>query len=171
MLNKEIRPCSEQTRSHLAAVICLWVPAALRQPRAGASTLLQPPAWCELLAWLQPAENKASKDQRCSRNCADTVAFSWSPEAQKGSHFARLWYEAGRLTREAGEGDCGHRWACGWHWVLQSFLNLAPHSEFSFEQFSELEICLSLEPFFFLCLRVSSSRVEKTLTYSLETSF
>lgn len=78
MLNKEIRPCSEQTPSHLAAVNSLRVPAALCQPRAGTSTLLQPPAWCELLCGLRDSsllKTKATKDQRCRRNCRDIVAF------------------------------------------------------------------------------------------------
>lgn len=114
---KEIRPCSEQTPSHLAAVMCLWAPAALRQPQAGTSTLLQPPAWCELLCGLRDSsllKTKATKDQRRRRNCRDIVAFFLIARSTKRATFCQavVWsWEVNKRSR--GEGECRHRWACG----------------------------------------------------------
>lgn len=170
MLNKEIRPCSEQTPSHLAAAICLWVPAALCQPRARTSTLLQPPAWWELLCSLRDCslpKTKATKDQRCRRHCPDIVAFFLTARSTERVTFCQAVGRSWEVNkRSRGEGKCGHRWACGWCRLIWNFLNLARHGKFSFELFSKLEICLSSESVYAL-----NSRVEKTLTYSLETSF
>lgn len=133
----------------MAAVNCLWMLAALSRPQAGTSTLLQPPAPVRVVtACITPAclKQKLLRVRGTEGTAVTLWPFSRSLEAQKGSHFVRQHDEVGRVTKEAGErGSAGAGGHVKWRLFPSSFLNLVPHGEFWFEQFSELKVPLCTE--------------------------